>query len=92
MQARLADAESRLVSTDQSKSDAESEAENYKDTLEQQFTEQVAEYRVRRLEWKPRAASVNSVSVGASTAVRSHHSCHGGEAAEHDGEMEGLEN
>lgn len=44
--AKLTDAESKLVSAEQSKSQAESEAE--KATLEQQFTEQVAEYKVRR--------------------------------------------
>lgn len=48
MLAKLTDAESKLVSAEQSKSQAESEAEIYKATLEQQFTEQVAEYKVRR--------------------------------------------
>ena len=49
---KLLEAETKLLAAELSKSEAISEAGNYKKTLQQQFTEQVSEFKVSRVSYK----------------------------------------
>ena len=82
LQAKLEETNGKLVNAELSKSQAISETDSFKALLQQQFTDQLAQYRVKtRVNKVIQDCFHQYISPGASTAVCSDHCCYGGETA-----------